>query len=181
VQLGQESGIHLLDLSSGITRKHHFSVTKGKASFLAKNARISKFYVLTGLWPILYRLSRSPNVTRTKNSLVNAGHQKRRVFEGFCNPKKGPSAPKKPFSGPNLIPDRSRPRTLVGSRLLKQAPEDGMAETAVARPALALHAAIEFWFDPASPARTRRHRPRPLPRCQAFFQFNCLRSGEAAR
>jgi hypothetical protein len=27
-------------------------------------------------------------VTRTKNNLVNTGHQKCRVFEGFCIPKK---------------------------------------------------------------------------------------------
>jgi hypothetical protein len=56
-----------------------------------------------------------------------------------------------------------------------------MAETSVARPALALHAAIEFRFDPASPMRTGRHGTRPLRGCQAFFQFDGLGSGEPPR
>jgi hypothetical protein len=50
----------------------------------------------------------------------------------------------------------------------------------VARPTLALHAAIEFRFNPASPVRTRRHGLQPLLGSQQFFQFDGLGSGRAA-
>jgi hypothetical protein len=49
----------------------------------------------------------------------------------------------------------------------------------VTGPALALHTAKEFRFNPAHAVRTRRDRPRPLPRRQPFFQFDGLGSGEA--
>src|ERR1700682_4737184 len=59
------------------------SVVEGKARFLTKNARKSRFYLLTGFCPFLRNSSRSPDVTRTKNRGVNTRYQKGRVFEGF--------------------------------------------------------------------------------------------------
>ena len=64
------------------------SVVEGKARFLTKNARKSRFYLLTGFCPFLRNSSRSPNVTRTKNSLVNTLHHKQPVFDGLCIPAK---------------------------------------------------------------------------------------------
>src|SRR5258707_5588228 len=54
-----------------------------------------------------------------------------------------------------------------------------MAQPAVIRPTVALDTTIEFRFDPASAVRARRHRPRPLPWGQPFFQFDGLGSREA--
>jgi hypothetical protein len=77
-------------LSSGIPCQEQFSVTKVKASFLAKNARKSKFCPLTCFWHCLYISCSSPDVTRTKNSLVYTHPQNPVFFDGFFHPFYGP-------------------------------------------------------------------------------------------
>jgi hypothetical protein len=46
-------------------------------------------------------------VTRTKNSLVNTDPQKRRVFKGFCIPKR-PIGAQEAIASSNPMPDMSR-------------------------------------------------------------------------
>ena len=119
----------------------------------------------------------SPSRTRTKNRAVNTTVQKCRVFEGFFLHQMASLVHKKPFLCPIGIPAKSN---RVSRLSFEQTSEDCMAEPAVLRPALALHAAIEFRFDPASPVRTRRHGPRPSQGGQPFFQFDSLGSREAS-
>src|SRR5260370_940579 len=101
---------------------------------------------------------------------------KKAVFLMVFSSHKGPWERKKLFLSPNGISVKSN---RVSSGSCKQTSENGMTQSAVARPTLALDTTVEFWFDPANAVRTRRHGPRASQGGQAFFQFDGLGSREA--
>src|SRR5450631_516635 len=85
----------------------NFLYRTGLRVFLRKTQGIRNTLFVNSNQASLYRLSRSPDVTRTKNRGVNTGHQKGRVFEGFVSSQNVPWESMKPFHCPNGIPVKS--------------------------------------------------------------------------